>query len=120
MADADRLGHRVQVRSNRRTDVWPTPTPELRDYVNDDSNEETGLFGRPCRPRSNEHLWRECRDHRFVDAELVYHAEHGVEVQFLFDSTTAYTRRWPTRALAIEEATAQRRELERVGWHQPW
>jgi len=84
----------------------------------DDFSEAPGLFGQPCMPRSNEHLWRVGKNHRIVDAELRYHAEHGVEVQFLLDGAVAYGRRWPTRALAVAEATETRCELECIGWKQ--
>jgi hypothetical protein len=85
--------------------------------MNDDCNETPGPFGRPCTPRSNEHLWRVHKDHRIVDAELRYHAEHGVEVQLLINGTVTYGRRWPTRALVVAEADEQRRELECIGWN---
>ena len=69
------------------------------------------------RPRSREHLWRLRKNHRTVDAELLFHGEYGVEIQFLYNGEMAYGRRWPARALAIAEADDKRTELERAGWN---
>lgn len=49
-----------------------------------------GHIGKPCAPRPRERLWHLRRNHRTVDAELLYHAEHGVEIQFLFNGELAY------------------------------
>lgn len=46
----------------------------------------------------------------------MFHAEHGVEIQFLHEAVMAYGRRWTLRAQAIEEASAKRAELEAQGW----
>jgi hypothetical protein len=39
-----------------------------------------------------------------IDAELLFHAEHGVEIQFLHDDAMVYGRRWTVRALSADEA----------------
>jgi hypothetical protein len=51
-----------------------------------------------------------------IDAELLYHAEYGVEIQFLHEEVMVYGRRWALRAQGIEEANARRVELEKQGW----
>lgn len=56
------------------------------------------------------------RNGKRIDAELLYHAEHGVEIQFLHEGVMAYGRRWTLRERAFEEVSAKRTELERAGW----
>jgi hypothetical protein len=51
-----------------------------------------------------------------IDEELLFHAEYGVEIQFLHEAVMAYGRRWTLRAQAIEEANAKRAEFEGQGW----
>jgi hypothetical protein len=51
-----------------------------------------------------------------IDAELMFHAESGVEIQFLHQGVMAYGRRWTLREPAVHEATAKRSELEGQGW----
>ena len=72
--------------------------------------------GGPCKPRPRERLWTLTKNDKRVDAELLFHAEHGVEIQFLHEAVMAYGRRWTLRAQAIEEARAKRAELEGHGW----
>ena len=43
-----------------------------------------------------------------------------VELRFLYNGERAYGRRWPNRALAVQEATEKRAELEREGWVFHW
>jgi hypothetical protein len=82
--------------------------------ANDDHFYAPGHVGQPCALRSKEHLWRLRKDHRTADAELRFHSEHGVEIQFLYSGEMAYGRRWPTRALAVAEADDKRQEFERA------
>jgi hypothetical protein len=77
------------------------------------SGNETGA---PCKPRPRERLWTLTKNGKRIDAELLYHAEHGVEIQFLHEAVMAYGRRWALRAQAVEEANAKRAELEGQGW----
>jgi hypothetical protein len=51
-----------------------------------------------------------------IDAELMFHAEYGVEIQFLHEGVMAYGRRWTLRAQAVQEAAEARAELEGQGW----
>jgi len=51
-----------------------------------------------------------------IDAELLFHAEDGVEIQFLHEGIVAYARRWPLRAQAVKEGDTQRQRLMAEGW----
>jgi hypothetical protein len=57
--------------------------------------------------------------HYGVDAELLFHAEDGVEAQFAYDGVMAYAQRFPMREFALKEAEAQRQRLVREGWSIP-
>jgi hypothetical protein len=63
-----------------------------------------GQAGAPCKPRPRERLWTLTKNGKRIDAELLFHAEYGVEIQFLHESVMAYGRRWTLRAQAIDEA----------------
>ena len=38
-----------------------------------------------CKPRPRERLWTLMKNGKRVDAELLFHAEHGVEIQFIHE-----------------------------------
>jgi hypothetical protein len=68
----------------------------------------------PRQPRVGEHLWAVRKDGRQLDCELRDHGEWGggaglPQREFL------YGRRWPTRALALEEADEQKARYLREG-----
>ena len=65
-------------------------------------------------------LWRLRKLHQFVDAELHEHDGGEAELQLFLNGAFTYARRWPTRALAIDEARARRADLEREGWLFHW
>jgi hypothetical protein len=66
-------------------------------------------------------LWRLRKRHHHVDAELRSVAGmDDVELRYLFNGVRAYKRRWPHRALAVQEAATRRAELEREGWVFHW
>ena len=73
----------------------------------------------PCKPRPRERLWTLTKAGKRIDAELLFHDEYGVESQFLHEGVMAYGRRWTLRALAADEASAKRAELEGLGWATP-
>lgn len=77
---------------------------------------QQGSTSVPCKPRPRERLWTLTKNGKRIDAELLFHAEHGVEIQFLHEGVMAYGRRWMLRAEAVREADAKRTELERQGW----
>jgi hypothetical protein len=55
-----------------------------------------------------------------VDAELQVEGEGDVLLRFFLNGTLTYSRRWPSRALALHEAADKRAELEREGWMLHW
>lgn len=69
---------------------------------------------------SAQRVWRLRKLHQYVDAELRDNATSGVDLQFSYNGECAYTRNWPTRALALAEAADKRAELEREGWMFHW
>jgi hypothetical protein len=75
-----------------------------------------GRAATPSKPRPRERLWTLTKAGKRIDAELLFHAEHGVEIQFLYEGVMAYGRRWTLRAQAIQEASEKRAELEGEGW----
>lgn len=72
-----------------------------------------------CKPRPRERLWTLVKAGRRVDAELLYQAEDGVEIQFLFEGVIAYGHRCVLRAEAIAEADHHRERLTGEGWTAP-
>lgn len=70
---------------------------------------------------AGQRLWRLRKLHQYVDAEVRESADAmGVEIQFFYNGECAYSRRWPTRDLALVEAAHKRAELERDGWMAHW
>jgi hypothetical protein len=70
----------------------------------------------PPRPRKpGEHLWAIRKDGQQLDCDLRDHGEWGVEVQIYREPEFLYGRRWPTRALALEEADQQKATYLRKG-----
>lgn len=68
-----------------------------------------------CKPRPRERLWTLTKNGKRIDAELLFHAEYGVEIQFLHEGVMAYGRRWTLREQAAHEAASKRSELEQQG-----
>jgi hypothetical protein len=75
-----------------------------------------GQTSQSCKPRPRERLWTLTKNGKQIDAELLFHAEHGVEIQFLHEGVMAYGRRWTLRAEALDQAGQKRIELQRQGW----
>ncbi len=68
-------------------------------------------------PKQAERVWSLRRNGHQVDCELRFHGEsYGWECQCLTDGELAYGRRFVLRALALEEAEAQRARLQQAGW----
>jgi hypothetical protein len=55
------------------------------------------------------------KDGRQLDCELRDHGEWGVEVQVYREREFLYGRRWPRRALALEEAHERKAQYLRDG-----
>jgi hypothetical protein len=77
---------------------------------------EGDLSGEP-----SQRLWRLRKRHHYVDAELrALAGVDDVELRYLYDGEKAYRRRWANRALAVNDATEKRANLEREGWVFHW
>jgi hypothetical protein len=61
-------------------------------------------------------LWTLTKAGRRIDAELLFHGEDGVEIQFSYDGVLALGQRCVLRARAAEEAEFHRQRLMRDGW----
>ena len=44
----------------------------------------------------------------------------GVEIQFFYDGTQLFSRRWASREQALADAANQLRDLLRAGWTTHW
>ncbi len=77
------------------------------------------LPGRACTPRPREALWTLVKGDKRDDAELLFHAELGVEVQCSYDGSMAYGQRFVLREQAVAEGEVHRRRLMREGWTVP-
>jgi hypothetical protein len=62
----------------------------------------------PRQPQPGEPLWTILRDGQRLECELRDHGAWGMEVQIYRDGKFLYGRRWPSRALALEEANEQK------------
>jgi len=66
-------------------------------------------------------LWRLRRLHQSIDAVLHGGRDGGgVELQFLLNGSVIFSRHWPTRPPALDEAASRRADLEREGWMPHW
>jgi hypothetical protein len=70
---------------------------------------------------SAQRVWRLRKNHTWLDARLRdCEGSDAVEVQFFYDGAMLWTRRWPSRQLALDHADQQLRELQRAGWNTHW
>jgi hypothetical protein len=74
------------------------------------------LSGSCCTPRPRDPLWTLVKGGKRVDAELLFHGELGVEVQFLHEGVMAYGQRFVLREQAVQEGGVHRRRLMKDGW----
>jgi hypothetical protein len=66
-------------------------------------------------------LWRARRTHAWIDAQLQAREDAAsYELRIFFDGDLIFSRTWPTREAALAFASAQLRELQRVGWTTHW
>jgi len=63
-------------------------------------------------PRPGQLLWEFRKDHVTYSCELRYHGEWGVEAQILRDGDLCMRWRFNTRALAVQWAEGERRDIE--------
>jgi hypothetical protein len=59
----------------------------------------------PVKPREGEPVWTMTKGAKRLICELRYHGEYGVEALMLLDGELHMGRRFPTRALAVDEAS---------------
>jgi hypothetical protein len=66
-------------------------------------------------------VWRVRKNHTWVDARLRDRADGGgVELEFFYDGSLVFTRRWPTRDDARADADTYLKNLQRAGWNTHW
>ena len=68
-----------------------------------------------------ERVWRVRRNARSIDAQVRdVDTPPGTEIHYVYDGALIYRRHWPTRALALTDATERLRELQLAGWATHW
>jgi hypothetical protein len=70
----------------------------------------------PREPTPGKLLWTLRKGTDTQSAELQDSEQFGVELQLLHNGRLVYARRHQSAALAIDEATAYRQQLEAEGW----
>ena len=80
-----------------------------------------GQTGRLEKPGSKlaERLWRVRKNHTSIDAQISDRGV-GVEIRYFYDSEPVLSQQWPTRQLALTDAAARLRDLQRAGWTTHW
>jgi len=68
---------------------------------------------------TSERLWRVRKNHTWIDAQV---RERGsaVEVSYFYDGEPVLSQQWPTRQLALTDASTRLRDLQRAGWTTHW
>lgn len=64
-------------------------------------------------------LWRVRKANTWIDAQLIS-GSAAIEVRFFLDGERVFSRTFPTRALATDDARHRLRELQRAGWTTHW
>ena len=62
-----------------------------------------------------ERLWRVRKNHTSIDAQI-RDRDVGVEIRYFYDGEPVLSQQWPTRQLALTDAAARLRDLQRAGW----
>jgi hypothetical protein len=80
-----------------------------------------GHAGRVEKPGSElaERLWRVRKNHTSIDAHI-RDRDVGVEIRYFYDGEPVLSQQWPTRQLALADAAARLRDLQRAGWTTHW
>ena len=66
-------------------------------------------------------VWRLRKNHTWIDARIRDSVESkDVELQFFYDGTLVFARRWPSREAALTHADDWLRDLHRAGWNTHW
>jgi hypothetical protein len=66
-----------------------------------------------------ERLWRVRKNHTSIDAHI-RDLGAGVEIRYFYDGEPVLSQQWPTRQLALTDAAARLRDLQRAGWTTHW
>jgi len=66
-----------------------------------------------------ERLWRVRKNHTSIDAHLS-DRDTGVELNYFYDGEPLLSQQWPSRQLALTDAGARLRDLQRAGWTTHW
>jgi hypothetical protein len=64
-------------------------------------------------------LWRVRKNHTSIDAQI-NDCGVGVELRYFYDGEPVLSQQWPTRQLALTDAAARLRDLQRAGWTTHW
>jgi hypothetical protein len=68
-----------------------------------------------------ERLWRIRKHYSWMDARMDdADGSAGVDIRVFLDGELVYSRLWPTRDLALADATDRLRERQRAGWSTHW
>jgi hypothetical protein len=72
-----------------------------------------------------ERLWRARKDSRTLDAYLLTDsssrpASGDVEIRLYYEGEFLYERQWPSRELAVQDATEKLKALQIAGWATHW
>jgi hypothetical protein len=65
-------------------------------------------------------VWRVRKDSNFMDAQLRVGVSATIEIHYFLDGALLVSQQWPTRELALTEASSRLRDLQRSGWTTHW
>ena len=68
---------------------------------------------------TTDRLWRGRKDHTWIDAQ-VREREGAIEVRYFYEGEPVLSQHWATRQLALTDAAARLRDLQRAGWTTHW
>jgi hypothetical protein len=71
------------------------------------------------RPSVAERLWRVRKKHTSIDAQITEH-DAGAEIRYFYNGEPVLSRCWPTRQVALTDAAARLKDLQRAGWNTHW
>jgi len=66
-----------------------------------------------------ERVWRVRKNSASIDARITDRGV-GVEIRYFYDGEPVLSQQWPTRQLALTDAAARLRDLQRAGWTTHW
>jgi hypothetical protein len=76
--------------------------------------------GHVDRPTVAERLCQVRKNHTSIDAQITEH-DAGVEIRYFYSGEPVLSRCWPTRRVALTDAAARLKDLQRAGgWNTHW